>query len=242
MKSLLSKVVFGTLLLSVPAMAEPLYVNTSPVHYQEERPRWKGERDILKLTQPDKNEESWIYVKYKNGKEFWYENGDNETNKDVVFDREVLEDILENADKIKEMSFYHQHPKTVKGKGYVADFSQIPSFDDFESDIEILEIIHVSAPELIHKIDSRVVVSSGIYVIKYNPQIFHDSDVRNTAWWATWMMRFEKNDFASKNNKHGIDYSFENRKNFAKENKKLAKKFSNKAFKVRFRKKFNRKR
>lgn len=239
MRRLLEKIVLAaSLLFSAPSVAtEPatLYVNPAPTHYTMERSQKDGEKDILSLTAPEDDEENWIYVQYEDGREMWHENGDYGHNSEVYFDTNVLDDVLEDADRIKSMSLYHNHPRVAAGKAQIADDSQIPSYDDIRTDLNVLEHVYARVPKLLSKIDIRVVVSTGTYVLKYSPRIvLIDDEMRSKYLRQRGIMDMEYNKLGYSSNKQDIDYTFENKGNYAEENRKYAKKYSNDAFSIEF--------
>ncbi len=226
-----SEVVLRTIpkkLFEGPGVAElgaetPLMLNLSEKHYRAERSRKRGEKELYALTKSTDKEESFVFIKYKNGTAEWNECGINETTENNTIDISFIKEFGEKAKTVKRMSIYHQHP--VIKEDYI-DHSQTPSEMDVEGFVSILEIIHKNSPSLLTKLDFRVTTSSGTYVFKFKPQVATSDDLKSKVRQAASAIEKER--------RTNQAYWFGKQRNFIKENKKLAKKFNTRYMKIRF--------
>jgi len=228
LKKIISKAMMGSFLLASPTAAEPLYVNTEITHYQMDKGQDEGEKDLARISLTDKLEESWLFVKSFDGKEVWFENGLNESEGSVVFDVEVLKRILE-SENIEKIVFYHTHPALLDTN----DISQIPSAFDILSDVYLIQLIKGWRPELLCHVESKVVVSTGIYALKYNPEIFFDFEKMGLLEKTSYEVMEENRKVEEGNSE--FDYSFPNFDNFGILNKNFASKYSNDFIQITFR-------
>ncbi len=208
----------------VPSSVKSLYVNRGSTKYSIKKSRTAGESDLLKLTQTESVEEAWIFAKYKNGVEEWFEIGEKYDESsgtiekvDISFKRAPLNQV----DKLSEVSFYHFHPKDT-GNTHV--LSQTPSAFDLDGTIRLFKSFRRVSFSLAAMFDNRIVVPTGVYKVKVST-IFTSVEER-TALNKIEDMNLERRSLKNTGKTSNFDYTSANRGNFAKENKKFAKKYS----------------
>ncbi|PIN79899.1 hypothetical protein COV16_01825 [Candidatus Woesearchaeota archaeon CG10_big_fil_rev_8_21_14_0_10_34_8] len=146
------------LLLATKANAIELYINHNLEHYSVELSREQGEVQINDLCFTTDSEESWIFVKYTDEREIWYEDGGEAGRGYVMPDKNVLETILAKQKEVAEISHYHIHP----AKPSVMATPHHPSIDDSYYAIQIATNVLEASPDIVF--DDRVVTPYGIYV------------------------------------------------------------------------------
>lgn len=148
------------------AQADELYINSASEHYVLGLPRETGERNILNLSKTADKEESWTFVKYKDGREIWYEDGGESNVHYVKPDPAILDKILADSESVAEISHYHLHPPL--RDGFVNPY--FPSMDDSYYAIQSGEKIYKEASDIVF--DDRIVTPCGIYVQSFDPAGF----------------------------------------------------------------------
>ncbi len=205
--------------------SEKLKINTKKRHYKIDKSRNSGENDLFGLCKTADKEEAWIFVKRKNGKETWNENGSNEQRGRASVDIKPMIEIVKGTSKITEISFYHHHP--IETKAY-NDTSQTPSSIDIINFIDTMEIIEKVNPELLDKLDFRIATSTGIYIIKLNPRILKNKRYMKRIINIANKLMWERLTFPH------FDYSRRNLDNYHTQNIKFAKRFISKLMNIRF--------
>jgi hypothetical protein len=99
---------FGSILSNGENQSPPLYVNVDLPHYQIEKSREEGERNLVELVKTSDVEESWVYVE-KPESNTWYEMGIDQSDSSVRNDLLVLTDLIKDP-IVQKYSFYHIHP------------------------------------------------------------------------------------------------------------------------------------
>ncbi len=205
-----------------------LGVNTNVEHYAIERSRNNGEQDLYALCSTSPQEESWAFIRYNNGREVWYENGEKEEAEKAVTTLKPIKQIMQDHNTVEQISFYHFHPEDT-GE-YVT--SETPSHLDFRGYLQLYYYIKQMSPSLLPKLDFRIATTSGMYIFKVKSGgIDDDAVLERTAGVIEDSMQ-ERLRLAIGYSR--FNYSQRNRKNFAHENEKFARKYSTGAFNIKF--------
>jgi hypothetical protein len=216
-----------------------LTVNISDSHekfYSLERTRKKGERDMLLLTQTSGLEENWLFAKYENGKEIFFENGIKER-PDLVLIHPLPLLILYDKDKILELSYYHFH--TLDKENGSAYRSETVSATDICGQIKVMTMIDKMLPFLLEKIDFRVIVSTGRYIIKFDKSFkksWNEIDIQKLIS-EYGSKKYSSNTMEAlchMSDDKSFDYSQANKRNFAHLNNEWAKKYSTEMYSIEF--------
>ncbi len=208
---------------------QKLYVNTKPKHYKLNRSKVEGEKDLVELANTADFEEAWIYVEDDNGRGIWYEHGLNETEIKMKIDFGILETIVEEVPDIRKIVFYHIHPVE---KSNLVDISQTFSSLDMKTYNFMMDWIKKTLPGLVEKVEFSVAVSTGVYSIKFNNQMFEKLNFKKMNKLHD-MIGDERASIQGRLSER-FDYNVKNKKNFAKENERFAKQFSNDVVEIKF--------
>lgn len=192
------------------------------LHYYIERSRTIGEKDLVELAAiKNKYEEAWLFVHYKTGKEIWFEYGIFESQgqvDDQSFLEETINKIRDGDWRINDVSCYHYHSAAL-GK---TDSSQLPSDSDILASWSKLKFISENTKSLLDKVDFRVAVSTGVYIITFDKEILNNPKVVD---------RLKKTHLFSRAIEE-LDYNYSNKENFVKNNKKVCKEYNNWIYQV----------
>ncbi|MBN1543899.1 hypothetical protein JW898_00375 [Candidatus Woesearchaeota archaeon] len=210
--------------------APKLYINKSPNHYSMQKSRSAGENDLRELVNTGDVEEAWVYVKYRNGPEIWHETGINETQGDCTMDLDGQR-LFRDKEMIENVTLYHFHPEDLGGRRNFID-SETPSYKDIQGNMKVTCWIRNMYPQLLNKTDFRVVVGSGTYIIRFNPKALDNKIMWNMG--AKKTAELDETRTTSGIVDTGLDYGIWNRKNFARENRKFAQRFSNPLYSIGF--------
>lgn len=199
-----------------------LRVNTDAVHYKISKSREDGEKDLIELSETADKEEAWVFIKDSNGDSVWHEVGYNEKTDSATTDLNMIKSLPADT---AEISVYHHHPVE---KIAFQDTSQTPSGKDAMGFLQGMQAVMVYNPELLNKIDFRVVTSSGVYVFKFKPGILTDQKLLDKVNRKINELDIERLLFPH------FDYRHRNRANFQKENAGFARRFSNGLMQITF--------
>lgn len=203
---------------------EKLQVNIGQPHYIIKKPRKTGETDLVKLCETAEKEEAWFFVKFKNGEESWHECGLEEKKETAKTGLIPLRKILERESDILEISHYHFHPVERKASN---DNSQTPSGKDINAFTEIIFRLQ-EHPHLLKKLDFRIATSNGVYTFKINHKIIHNKNLHKKLIKTAHDIMRERMMFPN------FQYHKWHYYNFANENKRFAKSFSNRTMQITF--------
>ena len=209
---------------------DELVVYTYKPHYAALISRKKGEKDLQKLTKTKSIEEGWLFVKYCEGLEIFYENGIGESKfgfNDI--DKSILRELKKDKDKICEISFYHFHPLVRTGS---IDMSQTPSATDMKGYVKLAKILKTKYPKLSDNADFRIVTSTGTYIITYDSDKLWDEEAMEKTEKSIADLDIEVNNISR--GESSFDYGRLNYKYFHWLNKGIARTFSKGIFKIRF--------
>lgn len=210
------------------AVAAPeLVVNTSEQHYSLRKSREAGEQDLYRRCLDSVLEEGWVYVKRHDGQESWDEAGEKETPEKAVLS--LTRGHLSPTETIAEISLYHFHPEAMVGKGFT---SETPSSVDILGATKAAYFVKAVSPELLSRLDFKIVVSSGVYTLRVNLKAFEDNSILNETKDALHSLDGERLKIALGMSEW--DYSPRNRINFPKLNRELARRYSRGAVKLEF--------
>ncbi|MBN2096562.1 hypothetical protein JW752_04185 [Candidatus Peregrinibacteria bacterium] len=205
---------------------KPLNVYTEGAHESIAKSRQAGEADLLKLANKQGFSDFWLYTRHYNGQEFFHECGENETQEKTDFDIMALEKVAPK-NKIGQATLYKQHPID---RTSTLDKSQMLSEQDLMSFLFVLEMMKDRNPQLAERMDFRVAVSSGIYRVKFHPEILNHKNLmtlvihRIRQLHEAWLRPQDE----------GFDYEQRRRSDFAKTNTAFAKKFSSRLMEITF--------
>ncbi len=206
-----------------------LRVNTSLQHYSVSKSREAGEQDMRKRCLDSILEEAWVYVKYNNGTEVWYEAGEKETEQNTSLIFTPVQTQLASPDLIDHISLYHFHPHRITGKGFT---SETPSTKDIIAAVSAAYFIKAISPELLRKLDFKIVVASGVYTMRLDVNAFDDPTVLNETADTAHSMDSERLLIALGMSRFG--YSPSREVHFPALNAEFAREYSAKAVQIEF--------
>ncbi len=205
---------------------KPLSVNTNSKHEVIAKSRQVGEVDLINLANQEGVGDIWLYVRNYNGEERFHECGEDETREKTSFDMGVLDEVIPK-NKIGQVTLYKQHPVDRDGK---LDKSQMVNEQGLKGFLHVLELVKDRNPKLVEQMDLRIAVSSGIYRIKFHPQI-----LKNEKLMALLIHRIhELHEVWLKPYHHDFNYEQRERSNFPKTNTEFAKRFSSRLMEIEF--------
>jgi|GEM_PF-3829501 len=210
--------------------APKLYINRSADHYAIQKSRAQGEKDLHELVKTGDVEDAWVYVKYKDGTEMWHEAGINETQGKCTMDIDG-ERLFRNREQIESVTLYHFHPEDIGSRRNLIE-SETISYKDIQGSMKAIYWINNMYPKLLRKTDFRVVVGSGVYKMKFSPKALDNERMWNAG--ARKTAELYKTRVSSGIVDTGFNYGSWNRKNFARQNEKFAKRFSNPLYSIEF--------
>ncbi len=208
--------------------ASELVVNTSEQHYSLRKSREAGEQDLYRRCLDSVLEETWVYVKRHDGQESWDEAGEKETRENAVLS--LTRNHLSSPETIAELFLYHFHPEMMVGKGFT---SETTSSIDILGATKAAYFVKGVSPELLSRLDFKLVVSSGVYTLSMDLKALEDSSILNETRDALHSLDGERLKIAL--GMSDFDYSPSNRVNFPKLNQEFARRYSRGAVKLEFR-------
>ncbi|MBI4980096.1 hypothetical protein HZC30_00895 [Candidatus Woesearchaeota archaeon] len=207
-----------------------LIVNTGEQHYSFKRSRRDGEQDLYRRCLDSTLEEAWVFVRYSNYGEWWHEAGENENEAEKTASLGLTQKHLAPPETIEEISLYHFHSDKITGKGFA---SETPSLKDItDGAIKAADFVKSVSPELLGKLEFKIVVSSGIYTMRVDVKALEDQavlketlDTARSMEDERWKVTLGTSEF---------DYSPGNRVNFPRLNQEFARRYSSGGVKLEF--------